>query len=72
MAQSTFEEIALRGHDNVAKMLQAMVDALGHNDVTAYLTMMAVRLVELRRVLKATGSIYAPLRPDGRATTSRC
>ncbi len=57
-AQNTFEEIALRGHDNVAKMLQAMVDALGHNDVTAYLTMMAVRLVELHRVLKATGSIY--------------
>ena len=33
--------------DDVAKMLQAFVGALGHNDVTAYLTMMAPRLVEL-------------------------
>jgi site-specific DNA-methyltransferase (adenine-specific) len=34
------------------------VEGLGHNAVTAYLTMMAIRLVELRRVLKDTGSIY--------------
>ena len=40
--------------DDVGKMLQAFVQALGHNDVTAYLTMMAPRLVELRRVLKPT------------------
>ena len=39
-------------------MLSAFVDALGHNDVTAYLTMMAPRLVALRKVLKPTGSIY--------------
>jgi DNA modification methylase len=58
VAQDTFEDIALHGADNTAKLLKAMVDALGHNDVTAYLTMMAVRLVELRRVLKPTGSIY--------------
>ncbi|MCH7594407.1 MAG: restriction endonuclease [Chloroflexi bacterium] len=44
--------------DDVGKMLQAFVSALGHNDVTAYLTMMAPRLVELRRVLKPAGSIY--------------
>lgn len=35
-----------------------MVDALGNNDVTAYLTMMAVRLVELRRVLKPRGTLW--------------
>src|SRR3970040_1795926 len=58
VAQETFEDIALRGADDTARLLKAMVDALGHNDVTAYLTMMAVRLVELRRVLKPTGSIY--------------
>lgn len=44
--------------DDVGKMLQAFVSALGNNDVTAYLTMMAPRLVELRRVLKPTGSIF--------------
>jgi DNA modification methylase len=58
VAQETFEDIALRGGDDTARLLKAMVDALGHNDVTAYLTMMAVRLIELRRVLRQTGSMY--------------
>ncbi len=58
IAQETFEEIALHGGDDTARLLKAMVDGLGHNDVTAYLTMMAVRLVELRRVLKSTGCLY--------------
>ncbi len=31
---------------------------LGDSDMLAYLAMMAPRLVELRRVLKPTGSIY--------------
>jgi site-specific DNA-methyltransferase (adenine-specific) len=64
VAQGTFEEIALHGADSTARLLKAMVDALGHNDVTAYLTMMAVRLVELRRVLKRTGSIYLHCDPS--------
>lgn len=56
--QYAFEEIALHGSDDTARLLKATVDALGHNDVTAYLAMMAIRLVQLRRVLKPTGSIY--------------
>ena len=32
--------------------------ALGESDMLAYLSMMALRLIELRRVLKPTGSIY--------------
>ena len=31
---------------------------LGENDMMAYLAMMAVRLVELHRVLKPTGTLY--------------
>ena len=31
---------------------------LGENDMMAYLAMMAIRLIELHRVLKPTGSIY--------------
>ena len=31
---------------------------LGENDMMAYLSMMAVRLLELHRVLKPTGSLY--------------
>jgi adenine specific DNA methylase Mod len=57
-AQSAFEEIALHGTDDTARLLKAIVDALGRNDVTAYLSMMAVRLIELRRVLKPTGTIW--------------
>lgn len=57
-ANRAFEEVAIRGTDDTARLLKAMVDALGHNDVTAYLSMMAVRLIELHRVLKPTGSIY--------------
>ena len=57
-ANRAFEEVAIHGSDDTARLLKAMVDALGHNDVTAYLSMMAVRLIELHRVLKPTGSIY--------------
>jgi site-specific DNA-methyltransferase (adenine-specific) len=41
-----------------ADMLDAMVGFLGKNQMTAYLTMMGVLLVELHRVLKPTGSLY--------------
>lgn len=57
-AQLAYEELVTGPHLNVARMLRAMVEGLRRNDVTAYLTMMAIRLVELRRVLKDTGSIY--------------
>lgn len=42
----------------VKDALEAMRKLLGDNDVLAYLVMMAIRLVELHRVLKKTGSIY--------------
>ena len=38
--------------------MQAFRTFLGDSDMLAYLAMMAPRLVELRRVLKPTGSIY--------------
>lgn len=47
-----YEEVVTGPHQKVARMLRAMVDGLGHTDVTAYLCMMAVRLVELHRALK--------------------
>jgi site-specific DNA-methyltransferase (adenine-specific) len=43
---------------HVADAIKAMRDLLGENDMMAYLAMMAPRLIELRRVLKDTGSIY--------------
>lgn len=42
----------------VSQALQAFRTFLGDSDMLAYLSMMAPRLVELRRVLKETGSIY--------------
>jgi DNA modification methylase len=41
-----------------AELLRAMRSFLGQNDMMAYLAMMAVRLIELHRVLKPTGSLY--------------
>ena len=42
----------------VSEVMQAFRTFLGGNDMMAYLAMMAPRLVELRRVLKPTGSLY--------------
>lgn len=42
----------------VADVLLAFERFLGTNDMLAYLAMMAPRLVELRRALKPTGSLY--------------
>ena len=43
---------------NVKDMISAFRQFVGGNAMMAYLVMMAPRLVELRRVLKPTGSIY--------------
>jgi len=42
----------------VSQVMQAFHTFLGENDMLAYLSMMAPRLVELHRVLKSTGCIY--------------
>jgi site-specific DNA-methyltransferase (adenine-specific) len=39
-------------------MIGSLHDFIGENQMTAYLVMMAVRLVELNRILKPTGSLY--------------
>lgn len=45
-------------HGELAELLDLLVRRLGHNDLSAYLVMMAIRIVELHRVLKPTGSLY--------------
>jgi len=57
-AEREFAELLHQPNTNVAETIQALRRFLGENDVMAYLTMMANRLVELRRVLKPTGSLY--------------
>jgi site-specific DNA-methyltransferase (adenine-specific) len=56
-SQSTYFDTVLKG-GKLGDLLQALYGFLGQNDMMAYLVMMAPRLVELRRVLKPTGSIY--------------
>jgi len=57
IAAEAFEEVVEAGGP-VSQAMQAFRTFLGTNDMLAYLSMMAPRLVELRRVLKSTGSIY--------------
>ncbi|MFM6072059.1 MAG: DNA methyltransferase, partial [Dolichospermum sp.] len=40
------------------QLLDLLVRTLGKNSLSAYLVMMAIRLIELHRVLKSTGSLY--------------
>ncbi len=52
-----FVEIVESG-GKVSQVMQAFRTFLGECDMLAYLSMMAPRLIELRRVLKPSGSIY--------------
>lgn len=55
-ARSCAETIEAGG--KVSEAMRAFRTFLGDSDMMAYLAMMAPRLVELRRVLRSTGSIY--------------
>jgi hypothetical protein len=57
-AEREFSELEQSQHTDVAEMMIALRKFLGTNDMMAYLTMMANRLLELHRVLKPTGSLY--------------
>ena len=57
-AEEAFGDVVRSGNAAAATMLRAMRSFLGDNDMMAYLAMMAVRLIELHRVLKPTGSLY--------------
>ena len=57
-AEDAFDQVMNSGNSNAAEMLRSMRSFLHENDMMAYLTMMAIRLLELRRVLKKTGTIY--------------
>jgi DNA modification methylase len=56
--EAIYKEIVTGGPRKLADLMQALLAFLGRNDMMAYLVMMAIRLVELQRVLKTTGSIY--------------
>lgn len=57
-AETEFDQLLHQPNTDVAEMMKALRGFLGENDMMAYLTMMANRLLELHRVLKPTGSLY--------------
>jgi site-specific DNA-methyltransferase (adenine-specific) len=57
-AKDALMDIASGTNRPLQVMMDAMHSAIGENPLMAYLAMMAVRLVELHRVLKDTGSLY--------------
>ncbi|MGK6319424.1 DNA methyltransferase [Sphingomonas sp. DT-204] len=57
-AREALLDIAAGTNRSLQVMMEAMHSAIGENSLMAYLAMMAVRLVELHRVLKPTGSLY--------------
>jgi site-specific DNA-methyltransferase (adenine-specific) len=57
-AARAYDEIVESSPANVSKAMQAFRLLLGENGLLAYLTMMAARLVELLRVLRAGGALY--------------
>src|SRR5690606_14337956 len=56
-AAAAYQEIVETG-GRVADAMRAFRTFIGESDMMAYLAMMAPRLIELRRVLNPTGSIY--------------
>ena len=57
-AELAFDGVMTSQNSDAAEMLRSMRAFLKENDMMAYLSMMAVRLLELRRVMKPTGSLY--------------
>ena len=57
-AAGAMMDITQGGNHKLHVLMQAMRTAIGENAMMAYLAMMAVRLQELHRVLKPTGSLY--------------
>jgi len=72
-AESTFRYLTNTAHhegrvpDKVSTIIDALRKGIGSNQMMAYLVEMAVRLVELHRVLKRTGSLYLHCDPTASA-----
>jgi len=64
--QTTYEYLvdSSKTNSKVAEAVKALIDLLGRNDLSAYLVMMCVRLIEMRKKLKQTGSLYLHCDPS--------
>jgi site-specific DNA-methyltransferase (adenine-specific) len=57
-AEDAFEQVMRSGQTRAFDLLRAMRTFLGENDMMAYLSMMAIRLIELHRVMKPSASLH--------------
>ena len=58
VAEQTYYELITQAPDRISKLMTSLRDITGANQMMAYLVMMTIRLVELHRTLKPTGSLY--------------
>jgi DNA modification methylase len=56
--QALYEQIIAGADAKMADVASALYTLLGQGNMASYLVNMAARLIEMRRVLKSTGSIY--------------
>lgn len=63
-AEETYHDLVIGPNLEVGRMIAALRQFIGTNQMMAYLVMMAARLVELHRVLKPTGSLYLHCDPS--------
>lgn len=57
-AERAYHDLTVRSKPEIAAVISALRQCFGTSQMMAYLVMMAVRLVELHRALKPTGSLY--------------
>ena len=58
LAEETYRDLITDAPEKVSAAIEALLNLIDRNQMMAYLVMMTARLVELRRVLKPTGSLY--------------
>ena len=58
IAEETYRDLITDAPEKVSTAIEALLNLIDRNQMMAYLVMMTARLVELRRVLKPTGSLY--------------
>ena len=56
--EKVYQELVTTGEARTSSVISALRETIGTNQVTAYLVMMAIRLAELHRILKPTGTLY--------------
>jgi len=57
-AAETYDHLLTEESDNISQMISSMRQIIKEGPLLAYLVMMTVRLIELHRVLKQTGTLY--------------